>query len=974
MNYRALVVFVLFIGIAETDCRSQVNVKKEMSALSSRADYVFNDGNYYSALPLYLRLLQYDSTNTYFRFQAGVCYLFTDDKTMSISFLQRVYKDQPDMNDILYYLGRAYHLNYQFDTAISYFQRYLATHASEEKKANAKNYINYCNNAKELTQHPVKIKIMNLGSVINSPWPEYAPVITTDESEIIFTYKGPQSTGGLEDPKFRPDSNGEYYEDIFMAQKLGSNWLAPEKVTDLCTKGNDASIALSIDGQTLFSFRSTPQDGGDIFMSKLDGNAWTQPVNMGSNINTKFWEGSCSITSNGQTLYFASERPGGFGGRDIYYSNMQKDGSWGPAVNLGSNINTPLNDDAPFIHPDNITLFFSSEGWNSMGGYDIFYSTMNPEDSSWNTPVNMGYPLNSPDDDRYYVLSADGSRGYFSSNRKGGYGQQDIYDVTPGYRDKRPLLALTVGVVTVDQQPRKADIDVTNTKTNRHQGTYQSNFVTGKYIIALTPGTKYKIAVEVAGVRPHIEYLDIDSLDTFIKVQDSVNLYTSDYLQSHPTMVADTSSGELQKKVNKLIADYKSDQNITHYKAKIYQRILNNYGSADSAGVSYRLELGSYKNPSDFDSTKFKGMGTIHSRKDAEGNTTYYVDSLRTMLDAEILKYKIIAHDSSLKKQLNVTVDNQGKSETIEKFYVNEYQKEKTDFVPDSTIPLVTKAPTSLTVSDTGDVVAPPVAKAKIKRVKTAKKPPVAYGEKKTHVAATPDSVRFVRDVSKISIDGLEYKLELGVVSDTNQFKLGGLSKYGTIKKEKFPDGTYHYYMGPFKTLADAGKFKDNLTSKDPQASKSVIMVFYFGKEKTVKDFFNDANPCEAGPPQDFSVFSGKDLNDTSIYNKLISMAGDICIDSLTFRVQIAAYRHPRNYRYSNLMSLIPPIPLVEPYPDGITRFTLREFKTIKLAELFRQAVKKKGTRDAWITAVYKGKRMLLQELIALNFYTQRTN
>ncbi|NNM95200.1 MAG: hypothetical protein HKL88_07040, partial [Bacteroidia bacterium] len=197
-----------------------------MGELSSRADFVFNDGNFYGALPLYLRLLKYDSTNDYFRFQAGICYLFTDEKDKSIPFLQRVYKDDPGMNDILYYLGRAYHINFQFDTAISYFQRYMATHASDEKKANAKNYINYCNNAKELIQHPVKVKITNLGSVINSPWSEYAPVITADESEIIFTYRGPQSTGGLEDPRFRPDSNGEYYEDIFMAQKLGSNWLA----------------------------------------------------------------------------------------------------------------------------------------------------------------------------------------------------------------------------------------------------------------------------------------------------------------------------------------------------------------------------------------------------------------------------------------------------------------------------------------------------------------------------------------------------------------------------------------------------------------------------------------------------------------------------------------------------------------------------------------------------------------------------
>ncbi len=681
-------------------------------------------------------------------------------------------------------------------------------------------------------------------------------------------------------------------------------------------------------------------------MSKLDGDSWSKPEHLGPNINTKFWEGSCSLSSDGRTLYFASERPGGFGGRDIYYSRVEKNGSWGPAHNLGANINTPFNDDAPFIHPDGVTLFFSSEGWNSMGGYDIFYSNLNLEDSSWNRPVNMGYPINSPADDRYYVLSADGTRGYFSSDRKGGYGQQDLYIVTPGYRGSRPVLALTIGVVTVDEKPTKADISVTDMKTNEDRGTFQSNANTGKYIIALTPGTKYKIAVEVQGAKPHIEYLDVDSLSTFVKVQEDFHLKsdTGKQVNSTSLSVADTSN-VLQQKVDQQVQAYKSEQNLDTYRAEVYQRIMNNYGTVDSTGVSYNVELGTYQNPNDFDSTKFRGIGTILSRKDGDGNTIFYVDSMHTILDAEIVKYKVITKDTNMKKFIKVTVNNQGKRQVLEQFYLDEYRRDKEDFTPDTSENVIKPNAPMINLSEEGN--------------------------KNKHTVKL-DTNKLTRDFGKVEINGLSYKLELGSYTDTNDFKMANFKKYGPVKRQKFPDGTYHYYMRPIKTLAETQKFKEDLAKKEPEAAKSIIMVLYFGKEKPANAFFNP--PCDPGPPQDFSSLAGKDLNDTAVYHKLIAMAGDICEDGLVFKVQIAAYRHPGNYKYRNLLSFIPPLPISLNFPDGITRFTLREFKSLKLAELFRQAVISKGTTDAWVTAVYKGKRMLLQELIAVNFYGHAIN
>ena len=403
-------------------------------------------------------------------------------------------------------------------------------------------------------------------------------------------------------------------------------------------------------------------------MSKLDGVHWKKPERLGPNVNTKYWEGSCSLAPTGKTLYFSSERPGGFGGRDIYSSQIGKDGSWGPAHNLGGNINTKLNDDAPFIHPDGITLFFSSEGWNSMGGYDIFYSTYNEEDSAWNTPVNMGYPINSSDDDRYYVLTPDGDHGYFSSNRKGGYGQQDLYIVTPGYRGKPPVLALTIGIVTIDDKPVQAEIKVTDMKTDKNWGNFLSNSSSGKYIVALSPGTKYKISIEVPGLAPHIEYVDVDSLKSFIRLEDSIHLYTDAYKKAHSITQVDTSSA-LQQIVNKQMSTYFAKEDSDSKKADAYLQILNKYGLVDSSGVNYNVELGNYHNSKDFDSTKYRGLGKIISRVDEDGNTVFYIDSVHTLISAEKIKYKFIAHDSTMAKTIKVTVNNNGHHEKIEQFY-----------------------------------------------------------------------------------------------------------------------------------------------------------------------------------------------------------------------------------------------------------------------------------------------------------------
>ena len=341
--------------------------------------------------------------------------------------------------------------------------------------------------------------------------------------------------------------------------------------------------------------------------------------------------------------------------------------------------------------------------------------------------------------------------------------------------------------------------------------------------------------------------------------------------------------------------------------------------------------MGTFEKASDFSPEKIKELGDIKERKDSLG-TTYYFAGFQTLLEAEIFKYKVIDKDTSLKAVV-VTVDDCNKRLLVQQYYSNEYTRK--DYV----------APTNT------------------KLIK----------EKKGIVSLNSGQVEtnIQKDQGTTEIAGLTYKLEIGAVENPDDFKLQTLSKYGKIESKKYPDGKTRYTMGPFKTLAEAEAFKKMIVEKDAKAAESFVTVFFFGMRKTLEEH---NNPCNPGAPSDFSAFVGKDLNDIEVYNKLIDMAGNNCAEGLIFRVQIGAYRKPQNFKHKNLNRLEPPPALVTPYPDGITRFTMREFTTIKDAEIFRQECIKLGTKDAWITAFYNGNRMLLQELIANNFYNKKIN
>jgi tetratricopeptide (TPR) repeat protein len=959
-KYILLCLLLASISVSFAQKKSKgIKYTKEEKAELARAEFLFDERNYILALPIYLKLSKSHPEDIYVTYKTGICYLYkNDEREKALDYLQKAYDNEPNLDNILFYIGKAYAARYQFEEAIEYYKKYINTKLSQEQINDAKKHINWAENGLKLYGKEVDVEIKNIGEPINTEFSEYVPVISSDEAVLIFTYRGERSKGGRQNKYLKPDPDGLYYEDIFISYKVGDKWLTPESIGDnINTNDHDAAIALSPDGQMLFIYKSTPKDQGDIYVSYLNGEEWSTPVSLGPNINTNKWEGSCSISSDGRTLYFSSERPGGYGGKDIYKSVKLANGEWGPAENLGPTINTPYNDDAPFIHPDNISLFFSSEGHNSMGGYDIFVSTF--ENNKWTEPVNLGYPLNTIGDDIYYVLSADGSKGYYASTRPEGYGQQDIYTVIPGLMPRKPVLALVIGTVTVDNKPVEANIKVSNATTGEEISTFKSNAATGKYLLTLTPGNKYKIAFEVEGFDDHIEYVDVNSLEAYVQVAKDFHFYTEEF-NGEKKIAVSQSNDEIQKQIEREIEKYKQESSREYLEQIAYNKILKEKGDERKEGVSYFVDLGSIPTNDEKRFNEINRIAPVKKEISFDGKSRITAGPFKTLLEAEIYRLKFVQNDPQLKDAV-VRVNDNGQVKSLKKYYPEYYAK---SLLVDEPVAQVSKVEfkTNDDEEEEEDDNKPVQKQTVTQQVVQTK-----VEDKKPNNNVLPKSkIEKIKDFDKREVEGLIFKVEIASVTDPADFKLQHLEKYGKIQAKKYADGTIKYTMGPFKTLAEAEEFKQMLAEKEPEAKDALVTVFVFGARKTADEYKKE---CDEEIVFKYAKdFIGKDLNDKAVYNDMLQKLGTFNCSDFVFKVQIGAYRFPKNFKYDKIAAKHGPAEVKE-YPDGITRFTMKSFKNIAEAEVFRQEMIKMGIKDAWITAEYKGERKLLDELFRNNFY-----
>ncbi len=407
-----------------------------------------NSGDYNKALPLFIELCKIDTNNANINFNIGVCYInFAFDKTRSIPYLEKAIKnvskksvakyDDPSAPVYAYYyLGKAYHLNYNIDKAIECFNNFKQYFKECPKNIlkDVDRQIEMCENAGMLMEMPVEIISEKLDPEINTEYPEYSPVISEDGSSLFFTSRRKGSTGDLK------DEDGKYFEDIYEAklnQKEHSR-ITVKQISAINTANHEACVSLSADGKNLFIYRDD-NGNGNLYVSHLKNGEWSAPVDLGPEVNTKAWETHACLSPDGETLYFVSDRKGGFGGRDIWYCKKMPGGRWSEAMSLGETINTEYDEEAPFMLSNGKTLYFCSQGHESMGGFDIFVSCVTDE-GIWSVPENVGYPINSTDDDAFYVPTSDEKYGYYSSVKPNGYGDQDIYRFTV-LKNRRQLLS-----------------------------------------------------------------------------------------------------------------------------------------------------------------------------------------------------------------------------------------------------------------------------------------------------------------------------------------------------------------------------------------------------------------------------------------------------------------------------------------------------------------------------------------------------
>lgn len=515
--------------------------------------YEMGKGMYMTALDYFLKAQDFNPNNAELNYRIGSCYLSSIQKTKSIGFLEKAMAlDASVAPDIKYQLAKAYHLNLEFDKAIQFYQEYKGKLSPEEITTvgpEIEKKIAECNVGKELIQKPARVFIDNMGSTINSIYPEYAPLITADESTIFFTSRRNTTTGGKRDP-----NDLQYWEDVYISEKAGGGtWTTPQNpVKPLNGKKHDATVGLSPDGQTLLCYKGT--NGGDIYESKLKGDKWLKPEKLPKTINTGYHESSASFSPDGRTLYFVTDNEGGYGEGDIWMSKKNKKGKWGDAVNLGATINTPYDEEGVFMHPNGKTLYFSSKGHNNMGGYDIFKSTY--ENGLWSTPENIGYPINSADDDVFFSISASGVHGYYSSVKSDGLGGQDLFIITFLGAEK-PLinntednllasltapvsetvieqvveikdnqLTLLKGVVSdeISLLPLGAVIEITDNDKNEIIASFESNSKTGKYLVTLPSGKNYGMAVKAEGYLFHSENFNIPPTSSYREVEKDIKL------------------------------------------------------------------------------------------------------------------------------------------------------------------------------------------------------------------------------------------------------------------------------------------------------------------------------------------------------------------------------------------------------------------------------------------------------------------
>ncbi len=494
--------------------------------------------DYRAAIDIFKVIVKDDPKDLDALFNMGLCYLNTSNGAdtavvcfnKGLDILTESEKEGYLGRELGLSLGKAYQVLLKPLKAVSIYEHLLQNTPDDESLfiKELEREIQICHNANFFINNPIELNVQNMGSAVNSMYDDHSPLIAVSEEQLFFTSRRNWIKMSLL-------ADGQYAEKIYTVPLAAKNWESA-RLLKVFFKNNEheAAVSLSPDGNDMVLFRND-EHGKSLYMSHYSGRSWSEPEKLPFPINSYAEETHGSISADKSTLFFTSDREGGFGALDIYMVKKQADGQWGTPRNMGSNINTPFDEETPMIHYDGRTLYFSSEGHNTMGRLDVFYSQMNA-DSSWSAPVNMGYPINTPDDDFFFVPTIDKSQAYYASSKfADNYGGSDIYRVQfKSDSDSNTELAVVEGVVDsrLGSEFEKVRVLVTRTKDNKLVGDYRPNSGSGTYMMFLENGYEYEVKQTNTLNEEKIDFVNVT--EDMIYTKTKVPIVLNDVAMSAP--------------------------------------------------------------------------------------------------------------------------------------------------------------------------------------------------------------------------------------------------------------------------------------------------------------------------------------------------------------------------------------------------------------------------------------------------------
>ena len=858
---KKLILFVLSVVFCVT-LYSQKSNKVFMSNFYDAVAYMYED-NYGAALDYWKKAEDKDPDNPNVWYNMGVCYKNSSkDRYLAVEYLTKSldyanpnyvannHTDRTCPIDCFLELGIALRMVGKYDESVAMLERSKEVSSSNGRSdlvTLADEEIVITNNAKKITAQKScnRIDVTNLGDAINTEYSDHSPVITCDGNTLYFTSKRPNSINSTDDEK------------IYVTHKKNNGeWSSPELLpSPINSKGNNESVvSISADGKQLFFFRSGSSLQGNLYVSEMgDNGSWGKPKHLSANINTKYRESHVVMSPDGNSMYFTSDRPGGFGGLDIYVVKKLPNGKWSEPQLLPAEVNTPRDEEYPSVHPNGSILYFNSKGHESVGGYDVFYSRIN-DDGTYSKAESMCSPINTPDNDICYSLSCDGKTAYIAAIRDDSHGEYDIYVIEDKTADDQNLIVYKGNVKYADQAiPKGVTVWVKDNTTGEDLGSYNVDETTGEYLCYLQGKDNYSITyskngetlkeIEKAPTNEETENFKrmgapIDLEDVILPLlnkEASIAVHEDKNLTPDVTSVLDDvlkTNNEMKEESREMFVNLEFDENELQ-KDSPKMKMVNDYlgKSVDQSYISYNQKP-TDKNVYNIKVSSSSDMyaGPAKNDNDNDPYNKNYSDTLEiTNIYFDFDKYDIKSqYTKNLDELVAYMKDNPGAKIEI---------GGHTDYVGTEEYNFLLSGRRAMAVKDY--LVKGGVKQDKVEIKKYGESAPIASNNSST-------TRKYNRRIEfKVLEQGSEKFLK--VVSESNknaESNNGGNGAKGTVGGEKVyrvqlfalskeknvasfnipnlkvreANGMYKYYLGDFSSKAEADNVLSSLIDKYPEA------------------------------------------------------------------------------------------------------------------------------------------------------------